>query len=136
LKIQCDDWRHVPIIDEWVWLVEVWCKNKWWTNCTFWWALHALYSAGFGYYMWFTWNSDIDTIISWQFKSDLKLPLAGRRDWMTGILEAQGEYAMYWLSSVYNEWSSGSNFFFDLYGMSIGIYEPRAYGFSVRCFKN
>ena len=64
----------------------------------------------------------------------LKLPIAGYRDRRDGSMSSQGTFGYYWASSPYV--THGYSLLF----RSTGIYpsngDDRAYGFSVRCFKN
>ncbi|MDD3302715.1 MAG: InlB B-repeat-containing protein [Candidatus Gracilibacteria bacterium] len=70
--------------------------------------------------------------------NNLKIPLAGSRDWRTGVFEDGGVYAEYWSSSPNG---GGDSNLYALFIDSNGIYPKSfnwtpAYGFPVRCFKN
>jgi hypothetical protein len=64
----------------------------------------------------------------------LKMPMAGDRSYSNASLINQGTNGLYWSSSP-----NGTNGYFMLFGSTnidpSGI-NFRAYGFSVRCFKN
>jgi len=64
----------------------------------------------------------------------LKMPFAGGRFWSNGAFFNGGSFGYYWSSSP-----NGTNGY-NLYFYSSDIYPSsnngRAYGFSVRCFKN
>ena len=74
------------------------------------------------------WNKNTDT-----YNSALKLPSAGYRDRINGLLSIQGTGGYYWSSTV-----SGTAVR-NLYFLSTAAYTSgyyRAYGFSVRCLKD
>jgi uncharacterized protein (TIGR02145 family) len=65
----------------------------------------------------------------------LKLPCAGRRTWSGGSVINRGTYGDYWSSSPYNAYA----YFLNFQSSSVipqNLGGSRAYGFSVRCFKN
>jgi hypothetical protein len=116
----CKNWYHVPSTAEWRWLVAEWFASKWVTTCN---------DSGNPYFCIWTWDATLDN-----FQSDLKLPLAGARDWSNGNLNFQGSFGYYWSSSpsgIY-AWSLDFN--------PSNIYPANnayhADGFSIRCFKN
>jgi hypothetical protein len=65
----------------------------------------------------------------------LKLPLAGRRSWSNGSVDDQGSYGYYWSSSP-NGTNARLLFFFSSNVSPQGSIYGRAFGVSVRCFKN
>ena len=74
------------------------------------------------------WNNNTDT-----FNSDLKLPSAGLRSRINGLLSGQGTSGYYWSSTVSG--TNARNLYFD----STAAFTTnlnRAFGFSVRCLKN
>ena len=74
------------------------------------------------------WNYNTDT-----YNSALKLPSAGGRNSLSGLLLNQGTYGYYWSSTV-----SGTNargLYFNSTAVSRSINE-RAYGLTVRCLKD
>ena len=74
------------------------------------------------------WNNNTDT-----FNSNLKLPSAGHRSHITGLLIRQGTFGYYWSSTVSGTYARLLNFF----GTAAATYgSNRANGFSVRCLKN
>ncbi len=77
--------------------------------------------------------------LSWSsnaFASALKLPVAGRRDFGTGSLDAVGADGRYWSSTVVTGVSSHF-LFFDSNSSIAGVGSGnRAYGRSVRCLKD
>jgi hypothetical protein len=98
--------------------VNLWFASKWenctiivWSTCSFFW--NASYT---------------------NFKNNLKLPFAGIRNRNNGSISGQGNDGYYWSSS------SASNYARDL-SFDSSYIDPqsnlrRAYGLSVRCFKN
>ena len=74
------------------------------------------------------WNNNTDT-----YNSALKLPSAGFRNRINGLLSSQGTYGHYWSSTV-----SGANARnLDFLSTSANTYSNgRAFGFSVRCLKD
>jgi hypothetical protein len=82
------------------------------------------YTSGSSY----SWNE------VYQFYSDLKLPKAGLRGRTSGDRNNLGSDGCYWSSSP-NSYSGFRMHLEDSY-VSPNTSSPRAYGFSVRCFKN
>jgi hypothetical protein len=118
----CPSWRHVPTSAEWDWLFQAWCKYREWTSCTI-----SAWSSS-------TWSSLWWSATLANFKSDLGLPLAGRRNRYDGSVINQGSYEYYWSSSPDGVYARGLRFYsFDVRPQ---VSSSRAYGFSVRCFKN
>ena len=83
------------------------------------------------------WNT-ADTFGAWNnnthtFNSDLKLPSAGRRYRIDGLLSTQGTFGYCWSSTV-----SGTNARNLTFHSTAAFtdYSNRAYGFSVRCLKD
>jgi hypothetical protein len=76
------------------------------------------------------WSSD------WtNFWIALKLPFAGRRNYSSAGVDRQGTYGYYWSSSRRSA-SYAYNMNFNSTALNPQNYNNRAYGFSVRCFKN
>jgi hypothetical protein len=74
------------------------------------------------------WNNNTDT-----YNSALKLPSAGNRNRVNGLLSNQGTYGNCWSSTV-----SGTNarsLYFNSTATATA-YSNRASGFTVRCLKN
>jgi hypothetical protein len=118
MKWPCDNWRHVPTSLEWDWLVKAWFTYRWvscsasvWNSCSL------------------SWNATLAN-----FKSDLKLPLAGRRARDDGSVFSQGDYGWYWSSSPTNTYAR--SLLFRYVYVQPHANAGRGYGFSVRCFKN
>jgi len=68
------------------------------------------------------------------FQNDLFLPLAGTRSYSDALLYYRGADGYYWSSSP-----SGMYTYYPFFDPSIllpQIYDNRAYGFSLRCFKD
>jgi len=114
----CPSWRHVPSTAEWDWLVKAWftyrggsCTATAWNLCS-----------------WY-WNATLAN-----FKSDLKLPLAGARYPNNASVGHQGTLGYYWSSSP--EVASARNLSFYSSNVYPQDYYTRGYGYSVRCFKN
>ena len=74
------------------------------------------------------WNNNTDT-----YNSALKLPSAGYRDLINGLLSYQGTYGHYWSSTVSGADARMLAFLSPAASTSI---RNRAYGFTVRCLKN
>ena len=75
------------------------------------------------------WNNNTDT-----FNSSLKLPSAGHRSRINGVLILQGTVGYYWSSTV-----GGTNaryLYFNSTAANAGNFYHRAFGFSVRCLKD
>ena len=66
------------------------------------------------------------------------MPFVGYRDYSTAAPDNQGSFGLYWSSSPYG--SDGPDYASSLYLNSYNVYandsSSRAYGFSVRCFKD
>ena len=81
------------------------------------------------------WNIWIDTSNGDCMKTYLKIPFAGYRSRSSSSVGSQGAVARYWSSTAY---SAGYAYYLLFYSSSLdpqnGDY--RAYGFSLRCFKN
>jgi len=105
----CPNGYHVPSVDEWNNLMNVWA----WMNV--WWQIDGgKYSLS-------------------NFQIDLKMPFAGRRGYNGGSANSIGNHARLWSSSTNN--SDVKAFYIDNAGAA--IYDSkRANGISVRCFKN
>ena len=117
---------HLPTIEEWSELLKLWCEWK-----------------GYKYRTsneWLVYVRDIDNDdkkIWKEFAEDFNLPFAGYRNYSNANISDQGSYGYYWSSSPE---SADSNFARYLYLSSsyatANNTGNRAYGFSVRCFKN
>ena len=118
----CPLYYHVPSIGEWWLLVKYW-KDTYATGVTLS-GSNNLYNF-----------SDGAAIAN--FQTYFKLPFAGSREYSDAHLNLQGSYGDYWSSSP-----NGSRYTYNFamdeplsYVNTIG-YRSRAFGFSVRCFKN
>ena len=69
--------------------------------------------------------------------NDLKMSMAGFRNWSTANIESVGSLGYYWSSNP-SSYTSTRGFMFDFTNSSITLTNDhyRASGFSVRCFKN
>ena len=74
------------------------------------------------------WNNNTDT-----FNSNLKLPSAGYRSRINGLLLNQGTNGYYWSSTVSG---TSARFLYFLSAVAITTTDDRANGFSVRCLKD
>ena len=74
------------------------------------------------------WDNNVET-----FESALKLPSAGYRDLVSGLLGYQGTHGFCWSSSVSGTSALGLGFFS---AVANSFSDNRAYGFTVRCLKN
>jgi hypothetical protein len=81
-------------------------------------------------------NSDYwwNAVTRQTFMTELKLPRAGIRDRDDGLVDGQGSDGSYWSSSPNG--TTAFRMYFNDYSVSPAIYSGRAYGHSVRCFKN
>jgi uncharacterized protein (TIGR02145 family) len=70
-----------------------------------------------------------------EFQADTKLPLVGFRHYASvSNIKNQGFHAYYWSSSPYSIYAR--SLYFDSYQVLASYAENRAFGYSVRCFKN
>ena len=74
------------------------------------------------------WNNNTDT-----YNSALKLPSAGYRNRINGLLSGQGTYGYYWSSTV--SWTYARFLSFYSAAANSSNYD-RASGLTVRCLKN
>ena len=89
---------------------------------------NAVYDAWVALWQW----SDID----WDsFRIKMKMPFAGSRDSSTSNVYNQGSYGRYWASTAYSA-GYAYNLYFRSASLSPQNWNTRAYGFSVRCFRN
>ena len=74
------------------------------------------------------WDNNVET-----FESALKLPSAGRRNLISGLLNGQGTFGRYWSSTV-----SGTDARYLYFSSSAAStpFNSRAHGLTVRCLKN
>ncbi len=70
----------------------------------------------------------------WNLQKYLLLPMAGYRNYYAWDFDEQGSYGRYWASSTNGDNTYYLNFYST--GLSPISSNNRAYGFSVRCFKN
>jgi hypothetical protein len=82
-------------------------------------------------------DSTTDSTKRQAFMDYFYIPLAGNRNYSNASLDSQGSYGSYWSSSPFSASSRSAR---DLYLVSISVNvsynDYRAYGFSVRCFKD
>ena len=66
------------------------------------------------------------------------IPFAGRRDYSSAALDYQGSRGFYWSSSPAGsvDLNLVRSLYLDSSPVSAGSHNYRAFGFSVRCFKN
>jgi hypothetical protein len=108
----CPSGYHVPAIAEWSGLMNMWAgTDVWW------------------YMEWLPfWQYNIV-----QFKSDFKIPFAGRRVSYGGSVKDQGSNVYIWSSSA----SSNNAQFFYMTNIDTNLsHDGRALGHSVRCFRD
>jgi len=100
------DGFHVPLTTEWQWLKTMMD----WLGVT-------------------TWNN---------WRINLHIPFAGYRLYSNANLDGQGSYGVYWSSSPYGSDLSDSarSLYLDSGNVVADDYLSRAYGLSVRCFKD
>jgi hypothetical protein len=67
-------------------------------------------------------------------KTELKITMAGGRNWSDSFMGNQGNYGFYWSSSPNG--TNGYNMFFNSISINSSGNYGRADGLSVRCFKN
>jgi hypothetical protein len=111
---------------EWDWLVQTWFTIKW-ENCT----------VNVWYGCFWSWDASLAN-----FQSDLKLPRAGWIQRENASIGTQEYYGNYWSSSpndtlhaTPNTFGARNLFIYDVFIAPQGS-TFRAYGLSVRCFKN
>ena len=81
--------------------------------------------------------NEYDEDFALQIQSDLKLPFAGRRYYFNASLNLQGSYGFYWSSSPDSASSNNARYLYlDSSNVSADYNDGRAYGYSVRCFKD
>ena len=87
----------------------------------------------------------LKTIMDWlslttwtKWKTNLHMPFAGCRDYSSASLNIQGSVGFYWSSSPYGSSYPNNARYLSLDSSSVGTDDlsGRAYGFSVRCFKD
>ena len=122
----CPEWWHVPSAWEWSMLVNYW----YYTN----YSAHPSLSSNLYYFS--------DSTKREAFMNYFNIPFAGRRDYSDASLYGQGFIGSYWSSSpdsVSSPDSASSNYTrllsLDSY-VDTSDYLSRAYGRSVRCFKD
>ena len=126
----CPEWYHVPSAWEWQELMMLWCNANS-DICS--WSVITTQNGEYARANYLN-KSGIWTA----FSNDLQLPLAGNRSYYDGAVYHQGNYAYYWSSSP----RGGSNpkgawsLFFYSNDVNPSDYSSRAYGKSLRCFKN
>jgi prepilin-type N-terminal cleavage/methylation domain-containing protein len=120
IKWPCDSWYHVPTTQEWKDLVGAWFAIK----------FEICDTPPLSFCDW-SWNASL-----FNFKNDLKLPLAGLRYRNTGILYSGdiGGFGAYWTSSPSDTLAHNLGFYSDEIWVQDHSY--RAFGLSIRCFKN
>ncbi len=105
-KWPCEAWYHVPTQAERQWLYNTWLSLNPW--------------------QWANWNL---------FRDTLKLPMAGLRYYgSASSVDFQGSYSFYWSSTP--DGQKARYLDFNASYVNPGYTTYRAYGFSVRCFKN
>ncbi|MDR2415404.1 MAG: fibrobacter succinogenes major paralogous domain-containing protein [Candidatus Peribacteria bacterium] len=76
-----------------------------------------------------------DDNVGMKFMNDVLLPFAGYRSYgSASSVSDQGSYGYYWSSSPDSPYAC--NLGLDSSYVDMGYYDNRAYGFSVRCFKD
>ena len=127
----CPEWYHVPSAWEWQELMMLWCNAN--PDICSW----SVIKTQNGEYAWANSLQEEDWIIWLAFFTDLQLPRAGSRYYRDGAVD-QGNNGSYWSSSP----RGGSDpelawlLYFDWDGVDPSISSRRAYGQSLRCFKN
>ena len=119
----CPVWYHIPSAWEW-WLAVKYWRDTYATNVTLNWSNNLYYFS--------------DSTARENFMKYFKLPFAGLRNCSSAGLVSQGSIGYYWSSSPY-----GSDYpdiarglYLDSSLVNASDYGHRAYGFSVRCFKD
>jgi len=130
----CPEWYHVPSAWEWQELMELWCNAN--SDICSWNVIQTPNRCPNGECNWANYLSSNG--IWTAFANDLKLPLAGIRDYGDGAVYGQGGHAYYWSSSPRGgsnpKYVWGLNFNSNNINPSQGA--DRAYGKSLRCFKD
>jgi prepilin-type N-terminal cleavage/methylation domain-containing protein len=110
-------WDTTDTDESRIWPCEVWyhvpTNSEWiWIHTAWWW--------------WSNWPN---------MSNALKMPMAGIRKWNDADLFVVGYFGYYWSSSP-NPGTQAYYISFYTYNLTPSYYNNRAYGFSVRCFKN
>lgn len=115
--------------------------NLWWnwTNtdisrkwpCITWYHVPSLSELTWMHTAWWWWTNWLN------MSTALKLPKAGRRSYTNAALENQWINGYYWASTPYST-TAGSIIYFDdtIIKLTPTSYSSRAFGLSVRCFRN
>ena len=124
------DWQSSPINTDLWWQIPWWVLDMKWP-CDVWYHVPSNTEWTWLHTLWLWGNNGVD---SWMnMSNDLKMPMAGYRTGNTYI-GAVATVGNYWAS-----WTTGINSY-DMYFTATNVYPAsstyRAYGFSVRCFKN
>jgi len=118
----CDPWYHVPSDGERWTLLQYWAGNYTWA----WNSLTLQWTAPLYYFK--------DSTAKTQFLSDFLIPFAGRRDNDDANVYNVGSSARLWSSSLHVSLAR----YLYIYSSNVYVYSAssRAYGLSVRCFKD
>ncbi len=121
----CPSGYHVPSAWEWWLLVKYWAYASW-------------YNDYLGWISWMYYVEDYSTTsTAFSFMEYFKLPFAGYRDYYDASVHYQGDYGYYWSSSPVVDFDNTASFMnLSLYSFGSEWHVERAYGYSVRCFKN
>ena len=119
----CPSGWHVPSAWEWWLLVKYW-RDTYATGVTLNWSDNLYYFS--------------DSTARQNFMEYFNIPFAGLRNYSSAALNGQGSYGLYWSSSPYgSDYPYRARFLYlDSSNVDANNIYYRAYGFSVRCFKN
>ena len=117
----CPEWWHVPTAEEWSQLLEFYVYENYSNNT-------GNLNDSNGY----KWISSSD-VASW-FAHYFQIPFAGRRDFGDANVSGQGSSAYLWSSTPNGD--DARYLFLNSSYVGASYNHPRAYGLSVRCFKN
>jgi uncharacterized protein (TIGR02145 family) len=131
----CPDGFHVPSAGEWWRLVSIRRKA---TLGDFSYEKDDIYyhgNEGLPYLYDCQGDGSLCEVMGIRFMNDFLLPLAGHRNYDSASLtDDQGDYGNYWSSSPTTIYAHSLRFL--PFSVSANYSSSRAYGFSVRCFKN
>ena len=123
----CPDGYHVPSIYEWGALIDLYSNVWWFTSTTA--PFQGVETAEATPYV-------LDPLVfREEFQEVFRIPLANRRNYNNGQIQQLWLDARIWSSTSYDDWVKAWRFY--VWWTTVDTsYNQRAYGYSVRCFKN
>ena len=120
------DWSNTDITNNWWHTTNTSVARQW--PCAPWYHVPSQAEWQGIVTAWWWWSNGAS------MQSALKLPYAGGRNWNNGPWNFGGSYGYYWSSTPNG--ANGYNLYFNSSNIDPSDISNRAYGFSVRCFKN